>query len=59
MLDYISNFLEDKQLLVIERVSKKWQICVLKLLSLKKVLRRLDHYSHTFKDKSSYSMIIT
>ena len=49
LLKYIVEFLPDKQLFLVERVSKKWQKCVRKTLAQKKSLARLEHYSKEFK----------
>lgn len=58
LLKYILNFLPDKQLFVVERVSRKWQKCVL-MLEQKKSLEGLDCYSDKFKSANSfYSYII-
>ena len=59
LLEYILDFLQDKQLFQIERVSRKWNVCVLKKLARKKSLINLDHYSQKFKfDDSSIKYII-
>ena len=55
---YILNFLEDRQLFVVERVSRKWQKCVLKLLTQKNTLKRLIYYSEKFAQSSSFMNLI-
>lgn len=57
LLEKILDLLEDKQQFQVERVSIKWQKCVLKLFELKKTLKRLDHYSDKFKLGHSYIVI--
>ena len=57
LLENILGFLEDKQQFQVERVSIKWQKCVLKLFELKKTLKRLDHYSEKFKLSDGYVII--
>ena len=58
MLECILVFLEDKRLFLVERVCKKWQKCVLKLLGQKESLKHLDYYSDKFKDPTNGSIII-
>ena len=53
MLELILSFLDDKQLFLVERVSKKWQKRVLKMLKKEKTLKKLDYYSKKFKDDPS------
>lgn len=56
LLEYILEFLPEKQLFIVERVSRKWQKCVLKLLEKKKNLKRLDGYSDRFKHRSTINV---
>lgn len=48
LLKYMMEFLPDKQLFLVERVSKKWQKCVKETLAQKENLKRLDYYSKKF-----------
>lgn len=58
LLKYILNFLEDRQLFVVERVSRKWQKSVLKLLAQKKTLKKLNDYSEKFAQSFSFMNLI-
>ena len=53
LLKYIFGYLDDKQLFVIERVNRKWQKCILKLLEKKTDLKSLEYYTEKFRVESS------
>ena len=55
---YIFSFLSEKELFQIERVSKKFQKCILFLLAKKKSLKSLDYYSSKFKNHKKERFII-
>ena len=47
----ILEYLDDKELFMVEAVNSKWQKCVKILLSRKKILKSLDYYSRKFLDQ--------
>lgn len=47
----ILEYLDDKELFMVEAVNSKWQKCVRILLSRKKTLKCLDYYSRKFLDQ--------
>lgn len=54
LLEEILNYLPEKQLFVVESVSKIWQNCVKSILALKKSLKKLNYYSKKFENLASY-----
>ena len=58
LVEYILDFLEEKEWFIVESVSRNWQKCVRNLLAEKKILKKLTYYSHKFKKSYKYGQRI-